>query len=211
MQASPEAAKGAPASDGGARDRAAVTGSLSMSSTSLLSTKEGASPPLSTNDGDSPLITRTEPAASRRGSTASLGSMRGAVASGGECCQKAGYLYKKSSATAVMRSSWSRRFFTLHDNVLEYFSATDGRRHGKGQPGRTIAIDLRLCSVRPSEHAERRHCFEILSPIKYAKEPAPYSAFHSASPSACHTAGGNMGTASPSLGDTRCRVRATPM
>lgn len=72
---------------------------------------------------------------------------------------KSGYLYKRSSH--AVRPVWSRRFFSLHDNVLEYYSLEVKNNSA------TVIIDLRLCTVKPLDLAERRHCFEIVSPVKY--------------------------------------------
>lgn len=72
--------------------------------------------------------------------------------------QKAGYLYKKSSHT--VRPIWARRFFRLHDEILEYYSLEE-----KGNPS-PISIDLRLCLVRPVDNGDRRFTFEIMSPAK---------------------------------------------
>lgn len=75
--------------------------------------------------------------------------------------QKSGYLYKRSSHT--VRPVWSRRFFSLHDNCLEYYTL-EGKNNSS-----TVAIDLRLCTVKRLDLPERRHCFEIVSPVKYCK------------------------------------------
>lgn len=72
---------------------------------------------------------------------------------------KSGYLYKKSSHTMV-RPIWSRRFFCLKDHTLEYYTMDE-----KSETG-TVAIDLRLCLIRPVDHGDRRYTFEILSPLK---------------------------------------------
>lgn len=69
-----------------------------------------------------------------------------------------GYLYKRSSH--LMRAVWSRRFFILHHTALEYYTLD----YKNNSP--TVRIDLRLCNVRPVEHAERRNCFELVSPVK---------------------------------------------
>lgn len=77
---------------------------------------------------------------------------------------RAGYLYKKSSH--MVRPVWSRRFFVLHENVLEYYT------QDKAEDSCTVGIDLRLCSVRRhplngsmGEYLGR-DCFELLSPQK---------------------------------------------
>lgn len=69
---------------------------------------------------------------------------------------KEGYLYKKSSHP--MRSAWSRRYFILYADKLEYFSMQEGNA--------PIPIDLRLCTVKPSSDTERRFCFDLVSPVK---------------------------------------------
>lgn len=85
----------------------------------------------------------------------------------------AGYLFKRSSH--AVRPVWSRRFFHLHDNLLEYYTV-EGKNNAP-----TVRIDLRLCTVKtgpgtsglamggavPLEAAmERRNVFEIVSPTK---------------------------------------------
>lgn len=79
---------------------------------------------------------------------------------GGDDAQltKSGYLYKKSSH--AVRPVWSRRFFVLHDNTLEYYTLEPKNNAS------TVRIDLRLCSVKRMDISERRHCFEIVSPVK---------------------------------------------
>ncbi len=89
--------------------------------------------------------------------------------------RREGYLYKKSSHS--MRPVWSRRFFSLHDNVLEYYTQEKGGSE-------TVGIDLRLCTVRrlvrgsdagsqsslgsssSSANMVGQSCFEIVSPQK---------------------------------------------
>ncbi|PJF17794.1 hypothetical protein PSACC_02406 [Paramicrosporidium saccamoebae] len=71
---------------------------------------------------------------------------------------KSGYLYKRSSH--AMRPVWSRRFFSLHDNCLEYYTM-EGKNNAS-----TVLIDLRLCTVKRLELSDRRLCFEIVSPVK---------------------------------------------
>lgn len=77
----------------------------------------------------------------------------------GDLMEKSGYLYKKSSHT-VVRPIWARRFFCLKEHTLEYYTMDE--KAGS----ETIAIDLRLCMVRPVENGERRFTFEILTPSK---------------------------------------------
>lgn len=77
----------------------------------------------------------------------------------GETVGKSGYLYKKSSHT-VVRPIWARRFFCLREHRLEYYTMDEKAE------SETIAIDLRLCMVRPVENGERRFTFEILTPAK---------------------------------------------
>jgi Arf-GAP/coiled-coil/ANK repeat/PH domain-containing protein len=72
--------------------------------------------------------------------------------------RRSGYLYKRSSHT--VRPVWSRRFFSLHDNCLEYYTLEAKNKSS------TVTIDLRLCTVKRLELPERRHCFEIVSPVK---------------------------------------------
>lgn len=88
----------------------------------------------------------------------------------------AGYLFKRSSH--AVRPVWNRRFFHLHDNILEYYTV-EGKNN---EP--TVRIDLRLCTVKTGSSTgasatggsssalievgamERRNVFEIVSPTK---------------------------------------------
>lgn len=68
-----------------------------------------------------------------------------------------GYLFKRTSNAF---KTWNRRWFYLNDNQLVYRKRT-------GEENVTIMEeDLRLCSVKPVLDAERRFCFEVLSPTK---------------------------------------------
>lgn len=70
--------------------------------------------------------------------------------------RKEGYLYKRSSHS--VRSVWSRRYFVLYSERLEYYSLQEGNA--------PIPIDLRLCAVKQTLDSERRFCFELVSPVK---------------------------------------------
>ncbi|KAJ3185348.1 Arf-GAP with coiled-coil, ANK repeat and PH domain-containing protein 2 [Gaertneriomyces sp. JEL0708] len=70
---------------------------------------------------------------------------------------KGGYLFKKSSSK--MRTVWNRRYFELINNYLHYFSM-EGKDEAK------TAIDLRICMVKETPGAERRFCFDLISPNK---------------------------------------------
>jgi len=68
-----------------------------------------------------------------------------------------GYLYKRTSNAF---KTWNRRWFYLKNNQLAY-------RKRNGEDLFTIMEDdLRICSVKPAYDAERRFCFEVLSPTK---------------------------------------------
>lgn len=68
-----------------------------------------------------------------------------------------GYLFKRTSNAF---KTWNRRWFYLSDNQLVYRKRT-------GEENVTVMEeDLRLCSVKPVVDAERRFCFEVLSPTK---------------------------------------------
>ncbi|XP_050529370.1 arf-GAP with coiled-coil, ANK repeat and PH domain-containing protein 2 [Daktulosphaira vitifoliae] len=68
-----------------------------------------------------------------------------------------GYLYKRTSNAF---KTWNRRWFYLKNNQLAY-------RKRSGEDLFTVMEeDLRLCSVKPAYDAERRFCFEVLSPTK---------------------------------------------
>lgn len=97
-----------------------------------------------------------------------------AAASSSSTVDLAGYLFKRSSH--AVRPVWSRRFFHLHDNLLEYYTV-EGKNN---EP--TVRIDLRLCTVKTGLSTgapatggsalieagamERRNVFEIVSPTK---------------------------------------------
>ncbi|XP_075703496.1 arf-GAP with coiled-coil, ANK repeat and PH domain-containing protein 1 [Rhinoderma darwinii] len=66
-----------------------------------------------------------------------------------------GYLYKRASNTF---KTWSRRWFSIQNNQLVYQKKVNVL---------TVVIpDLRLCAVKLCPDAERRFCFEVLSPSK---------------------------------------------
>ncbi|ORX44677.1 hypothetical protein BCR36DRAFT_586045 [Piromyces finnis] len=66
---------------------------------------------------------------------------------------KSGYLMKQSPQ--MKRLTWKRRYFDLKGDQFKYFNGTKWNN-----------IDLRLCMVREMKNADRRNCFEIVSPIK---------------------------------------------
>jgi hypothetical protein len=66
---------------------------------------------------------------------------------------KSGYLMKQSQQ--MKRLVWKRIFFELKGDQFRYFNGTKWNN-----------IDLRLCMVREMKQADRRNCFEIVSPIK---------------------------------------------
>jgi len=66
---------------------------------------------------------------------------------------KSGYLMKQSPQ--MKRLTWKRRFFELKGDQFRYFNGSKWNN-----------IDLRLCMVREMKNADRRNCFEIVSPIK---------------------------------------------
>lgn len=73
------------------------------------------------------------------------------------CPRMEGYLFKRTSNAF---KTWNRRWFYLNDNQLVYRKRT-------GEENVTIMEeDLRLCSVKPVLDADRRFCFEVLSPTK---------------------------------------------
>lgn len=67
-----------------------------------------------------------------------------------------GYLFKR---TTNAFKTWNRRYFTLQNNQLVY-------RKRSGEDVTIMEEDLRLCSVRPALDADRRFCFEVISPLK---------------------------------------------
>jgi Arf-GAP/coiled-coil/ANK repeat/PH domain-containing protein len=70
---------------------------------------------------------------------------------------KSGYLFKKGSGK--MRQTWARRWFSVKDDLLLYVSK------GKEEEA-TVALNLRVSMVKPSESQDRRFCFEVISPVK---------------------------------------------
>jgi len=71
---------------------------------------------------------------------------------------KVGYLFKKGSGK--VRQVWNRRWFSIKGDYLLYST------RGETEPP-TVAANLRLCTVRTCDpNAERRFCFEVISPVK---------------------------------------------
>ncbi|VVC29719.1 Arfaptin homology (AH) domain/BAR domain,PH domain-like,Pleckstrin homology domain,Arf GTPase [Cinara cedri] len=68
-----------------------------------------------------------------------------------------GYLYKRTSNAF---KTWNRRWFYLKNNQLAY------RKRNGDDLFTIMEEDLRICSVKPAYDAERRFCFEVLSPTK---------------------------------------------
>lgn len=68
-----------------------------------------------------------------------------------------GYLFKRTSNAF---KTWNRRWFCMRDNQLFY-----RKRTGEELPT-VMEEDLRLCTVRLLSEADRRFCFEVISPNK---------------------------------------------
>ncbi|XP_053694180.1 arf-GAP with coiled-coil, ANK repeat and PH domain-containing protein 2 isoform X2 [Sabethes cyaneus] len=68
-----------------------------------------------------------------------------------------GYLFKRTSNAF---KTWNRRWFCMRDNQLFY-----RKRTGEELPT-VMEEDLRLCTVRLQSEADRRFCFEVISPTK---------------------------------------------
>ncbi|XP_056410072.1 arf-GAP with coiled-coil, ANK repeat and PH domain-containing protein 1-like, partial [Hyla sarda] len=66
-----------------------------------------------------------------------------------------GYLYKRASNTF---KTWSRRWFSIQNNQLVY--------QKKVAEQKVVIMDLRLCAVKLCPDADRRFCFEVVSPSK---------------------------------------------
>lgn len=66
-----------------------------------------------------------------------------------------GYLFKRASNTF---KTWSRRWFSIQNNQLVY--------QKKLEPVTVVIVDLRLCAVKLCPDADRRFCFEVVSPSK---------------------------------------------
>ncbi|XP_037077071.1 arf-GAP with coiled-coil, ANK repeat and PH domain-containing protein 3-like [Pollicipes pollicipes] len=67
-----------------------------------------------------------------------------------------GYLFKR---TTNAFKTWNRRWFTLENHQLKY-------RRRTGDELTMMEEDLRLCTVKPVHELDRRHCFEVVSPLK---------------------------------------------
>ncbi|KAM9312392.1 arf-GAP with coiled-coil, ANK repeat and PH domain-containing protein 1 [Gastrophryne carolinensis] len=66
-----------------------------------------------------------------------------------------GYLFKRASNTF---KTWSRRWFSIQNNQLVYQKKVDSVT--------VVIADLRLCTIKSSPDADRRFCFEVVSPAK---------------------------------------------
>ncbi|XP_053320514.1 arf-GAP with coiled-coil, ANK repeat and PH domain-containing protein 1 [Spea bombifrons] len=66
-----------------------------------------------------------------------------------------GYLFKRASNTF---KTWSRRWFSIQNNQLVYQKKVDVVT--------VVVVDLRLCAVKLCPDADRRFCFEVVSPTK---------------------------------------------
>ncbi|XP_075062194.1 arf-GAP with coiled-coil, ANK repeat and PH domain-containing protein 1 isoform X2 [Mixophyes fleayi] len=66
-----------------------------------------------------------------------------------------GYLFKRASNTF---KTWSRRWFSIQNNQLVY--------QKKLNVFTVVIVDLRLCAVKLCPDADRRFCFEVVSPTK---------------------------------------------
>ncbi|KAG1649790.1 Arf-GAP with coiled-coil, ANK repeat and PH domain-containing protein 2 [Nymphon striatum] len=79
-----------------------------------------------------------------------------------ECRQKQGvveegYLFKR---TTNAFKTWNRRWFMILNNQFVY------RKRCKDDTLTVMEEDLKLCTVKPYQEIDRRHCFEVLSPTK---------------------------------------------
>ncbi|PKC68615.1 ArfGap-domain-containing protein [Rhizophagus irregularis] len=75
---------------------------------------------------------------------------------------KSGYLFMKGNQRVMQ--SWTRKYFTISDGNLYYYS-----RNGKGTNGddEHPSITLRVCHIKPLlNNSDRRFCFEIITPNK---------------------------------------------
>uniref|UniRef100_A0A8C5MGK3 Arf-GAP with coiled-coil, ANK repeat and PH domain-containing protein n=1 Tax=Leptobrachium leishanense TaxID=445787 RepID=A0A8C5MGK3_9ANUR len=66
-----------------------------------------------------------------------------------------GYLFKRASNTF---KTWSRRWFSIQNNQLVYQKRVEDIT--------VVIVDLRLCTVKLCPDADRRFCFEVVSPSK---------------------------------------------
>ncbi|KAJ1984990.1 hypothetical protein H4R34_000334 [Dimargaris verticillata] len=70
--------------------------------------------------------------------------------------QKYGYMFLRTNYTLM--ASWNRRYFALEGNTLTHCDRCRDKD--------VDAINLQVATVKPAPQAERRFCFEIISPSK---------------------------------------------
>jgi len=66
-----------------------------------------------------------------------------------------GWLLKRDDS--AFRSNWKRKFFLISDNRLCYYNS-------KGIVASVLEDDLKLCLVKPTVIADKKFCFEVISP-----------------------------------------------
>ncbi|RKP38470.1 hypothetical protein BJ085DRAFT_40537 [Dimargaris cristalligena] len=80
--------------------------------------------------------------------------------------RKCGYLFLRTNYTLM--ASWNRRYFELQGDALVHCDRNKDKE--------AESINLHVSTVKPSTQAERRFCFEIISPTKTFILQAPSAA-----------------------------------
>ncbi|KAI8977531.1 hypothetical protein BDF20DRAFT_836322 [Mycotypha africana] len=73
---------------------------------------------------------------------------------------KSGYLFERRHGRVYQ--SWVRKYFTILNGEL--ISTTRNPKPSSKEEDGVASINLRVCSVRISDHHDRRFCFEVISP-----------------------------------------------
>ncbi|OZJ04193.1 hypothetical protein BZG36_02187 [Bifiguratus adelaidae] len=76
--------------------------------------------------------------------------------------QKSGYLYKRNSGRVMQ--TWTKRFFSVEGENLVCAPARLSKFSREEEP--ESSINLRVCTIKAAPNADRRNCFEVISPMK---------------------------------------------
>ncbi|KAJ3339750.1 centaurin beta [Gonapodya sp. JEL0774] len=87
--------------------------------------------------------------------------------------KKSGYLYKRK-VSRLRGASWLRRWWEVDGARVGYVAGVGkGWMGGEGEVEESrakdfkfVAVDMRLCMVRDMPDADRRFCFELVSPLR---------------------------------------------
>ncbi|KAF9917932.1 Arf-GAP with coiled-coil, ANK repeat and PH domain-containing protein 2 [Lobosporangium transversale] len=74
---------------------------------------------------------------------------------------KSGYLYKRGPQRVM--ASWSRRYVEIEGELLTW---TTRAPVNKSDSDASMAINLRVCTVKTIENGDRPHLFEVISPMR---------------------------------------------